>query len=313
VAPVIPTEGVECSLCHNNSLTVITETDGFGITNPQSARSSHYLKDANANLMTTAIHSNNCTWCHFTNTNNASWGTPADPRVNFSSLHTGKVNNDCYICHGGLTFSVKLHDSGITSGASGGVNCTNCHNIGGSNNNVNFTALNKSIHATLNSEATSATWNASNEPCWACHGTLNGTYANESDQPASGHNTTVYKNPRNCNDCHITGSLKFTTKNVTDHIQEGFTALTDVMTSSYCSICHNNSVNNGYEPDAMGVGGLNPMNASVSHYGSNARLVETVGNSNTSQGCIYCHYDTGNAARLGKRPRPQDKHRETAW
>ena len=47
------------------------------------------------------------------------------------------------------------------------------------------------------------------------------------------------------------------------------------------------------------------MNASVSHYGSNARLVETVGNSNTSQGCIYCHYDTGNAAAWGSAPDPR--------
>ncbi len=55
-APDVPTTGTQCSLCHNNSLTAITEADGFGLSsggNAQNATASHYLKDANANLMTT--------------------------------------------------------------------------------------------------------------------------------------------------------------------------------------------------------------------------------------------------------------------
>ncbi|MDW7775453.1 MAG: hypothetical protein SCH39_03830, partial [Methanosarcinales archaeon] len=124
VAPEIITVGTQCSVCHNNSLTSIGESDGFGIINAQNASTSHYLLDANVNMMTTSNHSNDCTWCHFTNSDNASWGTPVDPRINFG-LHNGKVNSECYACHGGLDATVQLHDSKIAQASSD--DCISCH------------------------------------------------------------------------------------------------------------------------------------------------------------------------------------------
>ena len=160
-----------------------------------------------------------------------------------------------------------------------------------------------SMHATLNSGAQSAPQTAQNKPCWGCHGTLNGAYANESDQPASDHNITVYKNPRKCYDCHITGRLLFTTKNVTDHISSGYIPETDVNTSSYnpgyCSYCHNNSVNNGYEPDSMGITGGSLINASVSHYGANRTGNKMMAPGINSTDCVYCHRNSSNMLTWG--------------
>ncbi len=293
-----------CAYCHNNSLGASFDPDDLG-SNPMNASAAHYGANRTANkLMSPGINSTDCVFCHRNTSNMLKWGILQGSRANINNKNAsgGGTNHDpytagsqCASCHGGYIVSqgFTFHKSVLGNGAGGGggSNCTACHNIGGGNNNVNFTAISTGIHATLNSGATSTPQAASNKPCWGCHGTLNGRYANESDQPSSSHNTSVYKSPRKCYDCHITGSLKLTTKNVTDHIQQGSTALTDVKTSSYCSTCHNNSVKFGYEPDAMGITGGTPINASVSHYGSSARLIETLGNVNTSQGCIYCHYD----------------------
>ncbi len=225
--------------------------------------------------------------------------------------HTGSGFGDmsdfgCFQCHGkagDTTTAQFVHN--VQAGSSGGRNCTACHDTGGSKNNVNFTAVNMSMHGKLNSGASSTPANSSNKPCWGCHGIKNGTYANESDQPASDHNSTYYKNPRKCYECHITGSLQFTTKNVTDHIPSGYTGSTDVNTSSYnytyCSYCHNNSVNSGYEPDSMGLSsGTSPMNASVSHYGANKTAGKLMYNSTgNTEDCVYCHRNSSNMVKWG--------------
>lgn len=304
-----------CTRCHNNSLLVYSSLNTTNFTSNANATVGHYA--TNKTLMTATNTSKDCTWCHFSNSNNANWSTPVDPRTNYS-LHTGKVNNDCYGCHvvGGATTvnsaGWSFHDASVKLGASGGVNCTNCHNSG-TENKVNFTAVSMSMHATLNSGAQSTPANASNKPCWACHGTVNATskLANESDQPVGNHTDTgitTYKNPKKCYDCHITGSLNFTTKNVTDHIPSGYTTSTDVNTSSYnytyCSYCHNNSVNSGYEPDSMGLtGSSSPMNASVSHYGANKTSGKLMYNSTgNTEDCVYCHRNNSNMVKWGILP-----------
>ncbi|MFZ3060903.1 MAG: hypothetical protein WA102_14340 [Candidatus Methanoperedens sp.] len=304
-----------CTRCHNNSLLAYSSLNTTNFTSNANATVGHYA--TNKTLMTATNTSKDCTWCHFSNSNNVNWSTPVDPRTNYS-LHTGKVNNDCYGCHvvGGATTvnsaGWSFHDASVKLGASGGVNCTNCHNSG-TENKVNFTAVSMSMHATLNSGAQSTPANASNKPCWACHGTVNATskLANESDQPVGNHTDTgitTYKNPKKCYDCHITGSLNFTTKNVTDHIPSGYTASTDVNTSSYnytyCSYCHNNSVNSGYEPDSMGLtGSSSPMNASVSHYGANKTAGKLMYNSTgNTEDCVYCHRNSSNMVKWGILP-----------
>ncbi len=215
------------------------------------------------------------------------------------SLHVGKT--DCKSCHFSPSNS-KLDSHLVPVGVSGGMNCTSCHDIGGSAGyDVNFTAINRSMHANLNNRSTFTGGNATNKPCWACHGTKNGTWANESSQPANEHNATYYKNPRECQNCHTTGI--FNAKNVTDHIPSGYDAATDVNTSSYnntyCSYCHNNSVNNGND-SFMGLSsGGSPMNASVSHYGANDTAGKLMSATNNSTDCVYCHRNTSNMAKWG--------------
>jgi predicted CxxxxCH...CXXCH cytochrome family protein len=177
--------------------------------------------------------------------------------------------------------------------------------MGGSGNNVNFTTIGKGMHANLNKNAQSSAQNATNKPCWACHGTINATsgLANYSDQPLTEHNTTVYKNPRQCQDCHITGNLRFNATNVTDHIPSGYSSLTDVNTSSYnytvCTYCHNNSVNYSNDTSMGLTANGNPVNASVSHYGANKTAGKLMSATNNSTDCVYCHRNNSNMAAWG--------------
>ncbi|MDP2844899.1 MAG: hypothetical protein Q8N79_02340, partial [Candidatus Methanoperedens sp.] len=156
-------------------------------------------------------------------TKNASFG--ANQSISAYFDHSGfstYADSKCDECHPTSSTTITAFMHNVPVGSAGDVNCTNCHRVGGSQNNVNFTALNLSIHANLNKNATG---NATNKPCWGCHGTKNGTYANESDQPIGQHNATQYKNPRKCYDCHITGILQFNAVNVTDHVPSGYTSL----------------------------------------------------------------------------------------
>ncbi len=297
-APVITTPGTSCSLCHNNSLTPISETDGFGITNSRNATSSHYLKDATSNLMTPTNHSKDCTWCHITNTNNASWGTPVNPNINFSILHTGKVNSDCTNCHGNFNpNTVKLHNSGITSGQAGGVNCTSCHDIGGSSgHDVDISSMNIGAHSNLNNKSQYTGGNITNRKCWACHGTLNSNgYANESNQPATDHNQSIFRTPRTCSDCHtnLQSLSNFSAPQVIEH-REG--ALVIKTTGTSCSLCHNNSLTPISETDGFGI--TNSRNATSSHYLKDATS-NLMTPTNHSKDCTWCHITNTNNASWG--------------
>ncbi len=309
-----------CSYCHNNSIRPSFDPDGFGLTggSPINASVSHYgANDTAGKLMSPTNNSTDCVYCHRNSSNMLKWGILPNSLANLSNKngtagtetnHTPYTSSSqCSSCHGGytITASFTFHNAALGAGAVGGVNCTSCHNIGGSANNVNFSSVNKSMHANLNKNATSIGGNASNKPCWACHGTINATsgLANESDQPTDGHNTTVYKNPRECKYCHITGILRFNATNVTDHIPSGYSSLTDVNTSSYnntyCSYCHNNSVYNGND-SSMGLSNQgSPMNASVSHYGANKTANMSMTAANDSTDCVYCHRNNSNMLKWG--------------
>ncbi|MBE0522260.1 MAG: hypothetical protein IBX39_08375 [Candidatus Methanoperedenaceae archaeon] len=86
---------------------------------------------------------------------------------------------------------------------------------------MDFTAINISVHGSLNSGATASAGNESNKPCWACHGTKTGIYANQSDQPVNDHGSTYKSSPRKCEDCHINGSILFNAPGLTEHIMPG--------------------------------------------------------------------------------------------
>ncbi len=249
----------------------------------------------------------NCLFCHNqTNTTvRRAWGNAI--QVNASNMYGAVTNADCYNCHtADKSAPDDFHASTILKGSSGGRNCTECHNIGGSVTGklVNFTSINKSMHANLNRNATSTPGNITNKPCWGCHGTLNGSYANETDQNETSHNITYYKNPRKCPDCHNATSAKYNARSVIDHIPSGLYPGTDVNTSSYnytyCSYCHNNSVSASYDPDGMGLTtGGNPRNASVSHYGANRTKGLLMSAANNSTDCVYCHKNSSNMLKWG--------------
>ncbi|MFZ3058253.1 MAG: carboxypeptidase regulatory-like domain-containing protein [Candidatus Methanoperedens sp.] len=304
-----------CNYCHGTDESLHTSSALGKINN---------VKGSNI-LNQSLTNSTWCANCHYKNAldYNGDQFIPQPPEIlNLSALvpatagdgttkfynHTGQLSNyndtACKSCHnnnlGASATSLNFsHNLGI--GSAGGVNCTECHDMGGSVNNVNFTTVGTGIHANLNRNASSSAQNAINRPCWACHGTKNGTWANESDQP-TGHNNSFYKNPRTCRDCHITGSLQFNADNVTDHIPSG-SSLTDLNTSSYnytsCSYCHNNSVYNGYDLDMGLSAGGNPINASVSHYGANKTGGKLMSATNNSTDCVYCHRNTTNMVKWG--------------
>ena len=289
---IVKTAATNCSLCHNNSLTTITESDGFGLStggDSMNASVSHYL--TTASLMT----SSDCTWCHFTNTANASWGTPLDPRINFSSLHTGKVNNDCYNCHGGLTASVKLHDSGITGGGAGGQDCVDCHDgITGSKVDVDSMNNSDSIHVDLNTGGT-ANGRSENKMCYACH--TNDSYINASGVvnnnsiPTSDH-PGGFDTPKNCTLCHINtdSNINFSAPQVSEHYMSGAELQTRNYASNTNDSCISCHIENEMLQSYSGDSGTNYSN--VSHYGKSrnntALVVSGVVN------CKYCH-DNGSS------------------
>ncbi|MDD5617296.1 MAG: cytochrome c3 family protein, partial [Candidatus Methanoperedens sp.] len=293
-APVVTTPGIICSICHNNSLTTINENDGFGITNPQNATASHYLKDANINLMTTTNHSNDCRWCHIINNLSTSWGTPFNPKNSSKFAHSDSniaQNENCYGCHGNLPSSVKLHDKGITRGGAGGQNCVSCHD-GTTGKSVNVDNMNKSdsIHLNLN---LGGTYNgrSENRMCYACH--TNDSYINASGVvnnntiPVNSH-PTGYDTPKNCTLCHRNANqnYNFSARMVSEHYYGG----DEIKTKLYinyndsCIACHIESEMLRPFSDNSGT-----KYSNVSHYGKSRNNTLLV--SNNVVNCKYCHYN----------------------
>ncbi|MDW7777309.1 MAG: choice-of-anchor X domain-containing protein, partial [Methanosarcinales archaeon] len=291
-APTVPTTGTLCSVCHNNALTPsIGETDGFGLSvggSPQNASTSHYLLDANANLMTTSIHSDDCRWCHITNNVSALWGTPFNPLGNPSHSTDVNTNDKCYSCHGGLTTGVVFHDPGITAGSSGGQDCVSCHE-GTTGNKVHVASMNlsDSIHVNLNNLGTEV-GRIENKMCYACH--TNNSYimsgkVDGSSIPVDDH-PTGYTTPRNCTLCHINGNAgtNFNAPQVSEHYSSG----TEIQTKSYinlndsCISCH---IENEMLKSFIDNNGTDYSN--VSHYGESRNNTALV--TGNVVNCSYCH------------------------
>lgn len=298
-APVVPTTGTQCSICHNNSLTTIAESDGFGISggDAQNASVSHYL--TNTTLMTAQNKSDDCIWCHITNTANASWSTPTYPNVTANYTHTAQnrdQNSDCYGCHGGLTAGVIFHDTGIAAGVAPGPDCIACHDVDGAAGfDVDVTNMASGTHNNLNNLSTVSALSAENKRCWACHGVLAGGDADESDQPATGHPAN-YNSPRVCPECHenTDPGTNFSAPQVVEHTESAPTVPT---ASIQCSLCHNNSLTAITEIDGYGLSaGGNAQNATASHYSRDANDNLMTGSIH-SDDCIWCHItNTANAS-----------------
>ena len=194
-----------------------------------------------------------------------------------SSSNTDTENEQCWTCHtqrpahfGTTCTGCHSQNAHNISVSSGGPDCKACHDVGGSAPSlVNFSAANSSSsgHKNLNSGA-SATVNAENKKCWACHG--------DGNQPG-GHPAT-YKTPIDCQNCH-TGAGSYGAPVVAEHQQAG----QDVITAVNCTQCHDN---NGMYISGTGVGTVNHYvkdvtNTATSPYGH-------LGPINTST-CVLCH------------------------
>ncbi len=270
----------------------------------------------------TNLSGNWCANCHYNGStaagkykyNGSAW-SPAPPLITINNInpsnpnygswynHSGDVSSNytdakCKECHGTAnTKTTKDFPHAVEVGSSGGANCTNCHNTGGSAGSgrlVNFTAMNDSlaIHKNMNSGATTSL-PAVNKKCWACHG--NG------GEPGSSHPTN-YKTPYKCVDCHIFAAgqnFNYTPSNtllnVTQHYWNG-TNISTTVTSCYS--CHNRTemMVGSFDPDGAGTGvysGDNGGNLSVSHYGKKRSDMVSM---NTTAYCTYCHNTTTNNA-----------------
>jgi len=224
-------------------------------------------------------------------TGNATYSNTSNPSY-FDHTSVSKGDQTCDGCHGTLTASTNitglLHNVAI--GQSGGANCTNCHNVGGSAGSgklVNFTAMNdtNALHKNLNSLA-STSLPAQNKKCWACHG-------NGSEPSASSHPTN-YQSPSKCVDCHVNRTnLNYTPNstllNVTQHYWNGTSI--DTAAANTCYDCHNKSemMLGAFDPDGAGgvYSGANGGNGSSSHYGKKRADYSSI--QGTNNYCYNCH------------------------
>ncbi|MDP2845388.1 MAG: CxxxxCH/CxxCH domain-containing protein, partial [Candidatus Methanoperedens sp.] len=229
----------------------------------------------------------NCIDCHVTYNNTAPFFAEPSSLPNWHKGVYGASLNDCYQCHSNLTVlaasdsraSVEMHN--VTRFINWN-DCNSCHapKYGGAPkvDNISMSATN-SMHATIDG----ATSSNINPACKACHGG----------------NVSIHKNATasNCTYCHITDKLKFTTKNVSEHILNGTYANTTVNTSRYqqvfCDLCHNNSLAN-FNDDTPGT-----KNATTAHYGQNKSANKLMSSGANSTDCVYCHKNTSNMAKWG--------------
>jgi hypothetical protein len=289
-----------CTFCHNNSLSIPIPT-----TNVKYAEAKNYVSHYvdTSNLMTPANNTTDCWWCHVDNSNNVSWGKPANPFTSTHYNHTPLNLNDsidCYPCHisnrvmdnvnpkAGFTF----HNDSMVPGA--GKDCVSCHDLDGmvrEEYQIDVQAMNRSgaIHYDLNRGAAN-TLDPNNVRCWACHGDGNGS---ESAQP-TGHPVN-YNTPENCGnrECHNFNQSIFNEPMVYEHIRYVEDPDEHVNTTADCPACHKNSIVSNWD-------NFIPNDTSlVSHYGSTWNLA------NTSD-CIYCHLDEDNAEEWGNAPDPRN-------
>ncbi|MFZ2411599.1 MAG: hypothetical protein WAW23_08525, partial [Candidatus Methanoperedens sp.] len=260
---------INCDWCHNNS---------------NAAQKFHFTQYPNGTVQAPGWNgwvngtNANCTNCHDTyNQTKPFYAEPIWHKGNY-----GTTPDNCYQCHTNVSSAsssnapVALHN--VTKAIDWSY-CNNCHssNKGGAPI-VDNASLASGMHATLDGSTPSNT-----EPaCKACHGG----------------NSSVHKNAtaNNCTYCHITGSIKYSAKNVSRHIPYPYT--TDVNTSRYqnvfCSDCHNNSLGTFNDPTQSN------KNATTSHYGMNKTGGKLMYNSSgNTEDCTYCHRNDSNMAAWG--------------
>ncbi|MDI6889094.1 MAG: hypothetical protein QMC78_05355, partial [Methanocellales archaeon] len=133
---------------------------------------------------------------------------------------------DCFACHGG-NLSI---DAGVTAfvhnvSLSEIADCISCHGVGEpATLKVDISTTIKSIHKNLNKDVTS-TVDSQNKMCWACHGV--------GAEPSGTRHPSNYKNPRNCEGCHV-GYIRFNATKVSEHYSSG----DEIKVYKACWVCH---------------------------------------------------------------------------
>jgi hypothetical protein len=219
-------------------------------------------------------------------TGNASFWPTSNPAYYNHSGFSDYNDSTCNYCHGNSTLSTItgfMHNVA----ASGGPNCTNCHDINGSgapqDKRITVSSMKLGVHKNLNSNAASSTsLDPINKACWACHG--------DGSEPA-GHPPTN-KTPKNCNnnDCHSLSQSQYNEPMVYSHFQNASlngnpnnVTNYNLTTTEQCQNCHINSlvITDNYTDLAL-----------VSHYASKDNLIE-------SFKCTYCHLVKNNSEAWG--------------
>ncbi|MCK5659862.1 MAG: hypothetical protein KAH86_00780, partial [Methanosarcinales archaeon] len=293
-----------CEFCHSltdvNISTNITQTGTIDMMIESGASfvntTAHYVRDpVNA---TTDEHSvidtvgwdggsQGCVYCH--KTDNATKFNSIDIRGSSSSAHS--TGENCYVCH--IRGTTTLHDAGVFNATAGGPDCVYCHaNSTSPSNDVNYSAMNTSMHANVNSGAN--TTNVSdplNAACWACHGNGSNPGNQHPNNSATSPYNNTYLNPLDCTsgNCHTSNNTLYSAPAVYEHIP-GNTSIFPTIgygTLTTCVFCHNNSINTTYTEPAFGsfepAVGDNSSDAIVAHYGLNTSLLTP------TTDCNLCH------------------------
>ena len=170
----------------------------------------------------------------------------------------------CYGCHGSnSSFKYYRTSQNLME------DCIGCH-VNGIPNDVNTTAFGQGIHVNINT--TDGIDLVSNNDCWMCH------YQKDMDDVLS------------CINCHVEGNIS----QAPPIVQHTPSAISPIKTNANCTTCHNNSISMLQEDS-----GVVNINATVSHYGTTSSLPDTVGDTNNSEGCAYCHLYPVNASTWG--------------
>ncbi len=241
-----------CIYCHDNTLHNITPVGrilGFALRNSSSCSNCHYKGNANYSIMINSFSSAGLERPPEI-TNGTGWNGSESGYYN----HTlDQYSNDrCKMCHGSyISLNATMPEFVHNVSEAAGGECIGCHtsnqNMTGSLffEGINLSSFGKHINVNTSNGINQLT----NDDCTTCHYDFN-----FSEMMLPNFTTRT----KTCTECHIDGN--FSAPVISNHRPNG----TGVATTTYCSTCHNNSINRyAYS-----------VNASVGHYGTNASLVK---------------------------------------
>ncbi len=200
---------INCTLCHNNSLSISIPTINVKYAEAKNYVS-HYVDTAN--LMTSTNNPTDCLWCHVDHSNDVSWGEPTNPFTSTHYNHTPlglSISIECYPCHisykvmdnGNPKAGFTFHNDSMLPGA--GENCTDCHLEGG-NNVISYLLITKdgffnSSHSNITGDFNASNYSDISRVCWGCH-------VNYTEQLINPSHTIAISELPDCENCHFNGT-----------------------------------------------------------------------------------------------------------